>query len=130
MSKKFLQKSRKYPENMISKDKSDWIEIEDNHEAIIDPPLKKERPDLIIGLCGCMMQLNDIRNTIKKKHSHVDLIFGTNNINELPDMIYKHLRDNQFIESIKQNIKIVEDAKEVIQPGSSPSWSGGARPGG
>ena len=77
-------------------------------------PLKKERPDLIIGLCGCMMQLNDIRNSIKKKHSHVDLIFGTNNINELPDMIYKHLRDNQFIESIEQNMKIVEDAKEVI----------------
>ena len=48
-------------------------------------PLKKEKEDMIIGLCGCMMQLEDIRDAIKEKHEHVDLMFGTNNINDLPD---------------------------------------------
>src|SRR5690625_1542998 len=49
--------------------------------------LKLEKPDLILGVCGCMSQQETVVNRIMKKHQHVDLIFGTHNIHRLPHLI-------------------------------------------
>src|SRR5690625_2880530 len=49
--------------------------------------LKLEKPDLILGVCGCMSQQESVVNRILKKHQHVDLIFGTHNIHRLPHLI-------------------------------------------
>ncbi|GAB3795003.1 tRNA (N6-isopentenyl adenosine(37)-C2)-methylthiotransferase MiaB [Virgibacillus kimchii] len=50
-------------------------------------PLKLEKPDLILGVCGCMSQEESVVNRILKKHQHVDLIFGTHNIHRLPQLV-------------------------------------------
>ena len=39
--------------------------------------IKESRPELIIGLCGCMVQQEHMAEKIRKVHNHVDLIFGT-----------------------------------------------------
>src|SRR5690625_804846 len=49
--------------------------------------LKREKPDLILGVCGCMSQQETVVNRILEKHQHVDLIFGTHNIHRLPELI-------------------------------------------
>ncbi|RFA32437.1 tRNA (N6-isopentenyl adenosine(37)-C2)-methylthiotransferase MiaB [Virgibacillus dokdonensis] len=49
--------------------------------------LKREKPDLILGVCGCMSQEESVVNRILKKHQHVDLIFGTHNIHRLPHLV-------------------------------------------
>lgn len=71
--------------------------------------LKKENEDLLIGICGCMMQRENIRNIIKKKYRFVDLIFGTHNIHQLPELIANHRKNSQLIESVW------EDSKEIIE---------------
>lgn len=45
---------------------------------------KKQKPGLIIGVCGCMMQEETTIERIEKKYPYIDLIFGTHNINKLP----------------------------------------------
>ncbi|SFL12399.1 tRNA (N6-isopentenyl adenosine(37)-C2)-methylthiotransferase MiaB [Halanaerobium salsuginis] len=50
---------------------------------------KRENPDLIIGIGGCMMQQDEPVAEIYKKYQHVDLIFGTHNIHHLPALIEK-----------------------------------------
>ena len=40
---------------------------------------------MIIGICGCMMQEENTIEYIQKKYPHVDLIFGTHNIANLPE---------------------------------------------
>src|SRR5689334_2013494 len=37
--------------------------------------LKRERPDMLIGVCGCMAQVESV--AIKKRAPHVDLVVGT-----------------------------------------------------
>lgn len=69
--------------------------------------LKRKNPDLIIAVCGCMMQNEEIRNMITSKHKHVDLIFGTNNIHKLPQLIENHLKTGETI------IDILEDTREI-----------------
>jgi len=47
-------------------------------------PLKREKPDLILGVCGCMSQEQAVVSRILQKFEYVDLIFGTHNIHRLP----------------------------------------------
>lgn len=49
--------------------------------------LKKENPELIIGIGGCMMQVDEIVNKIHEKYPYVDLVFGTHNIHKVPELI-------------------------------------------
>lgn len=49
--------------------------------------LKREKPGLIIGVCGCMMQQEGAAKKMLAKMRHVDLAFGTHNLHELPEML-------------------------------------------
>lgn len=51
-------------------------------------PLKNQKPDLVIAVCGCMMQQPEVVEHIKKTYSHVDLIFGTHNLYKFPELLY------------------------------------------
>lgn len=69
--------------------------------------LKRKNPDLMIAVCGCMMQKEEIRNVITSKHKHVDIIFGTNNIHKLPQLIENNLKTGETI------VDILEDTREI-----------------
>lgn len=49
--------------------------------------LKKDNPDILIGICGCMSQEENIVDRILEKYHHIDMIFGTHNIHRLPQII-------------------------------------------
>jgi tRNA-2-methylthio-N6-dimethylallyladenosine synthase len=49
--------------------------------------LKLEKPDLLIGVCGCMSQEESVVNKILKTYHQVDVIFGTHNIHRLPHIL-------------------------------------------
>lgn len=48
---------------------------------------KKSRPELKLAVCGCMMQRKPSRDFVLEKFPHVNIIFGTNNIHRLPELI-------------------------------------------
>ena len=49
--------------------------------------LKKENKDLVIGICGCMMQQEGMADKILKKFPYVDIIFGTHNSYKFPEYL-------------------------------------------
>ena len=53
--------------------------------------LKKKRPDMMIALCGCMMQEPTVIEKIRKSYPFVDLIFGTHNIFKLAELLTQKL---------------------------------------
>lgn len=55
--------------------------------------LKEKRPDLIIGVCGCMAQQEQVVEKIRRTYKQVDLIFGTFAVNELPRLLYEALTE-------------------------------------
>ena len=71
--------------------------------------LKKDKKDLIIGLCGCMAQEEHVVNEILEKHKYIDIVFGTHNLNELPNMLLE--------QSKKQNINVKSIEGNVIEVG-------------
>lgn len=70
---------------------------------------KRKNPDLIIGIGGCMMQLEEPVEEIYKKYRHVDLIFGTHNIHQVPELIQK-------IEKNRKRVVEVWDQEEGLIP--------------
>lgn len=54
--------------------------------------LKEQKPDLIIGLCGCMVQQPRILDKLRASYPFVDLAFGTNAIDQLPDLLLEKWR--------------------------------------
>lgn len=72
--------------------------------------LKKKNPDMIICLCGCMMQEKHVVETIKSKYKFVDIVFGTHNIYKLAELINIYFNQNsQIIEVLDKSEKTVEE---------------------
>lgn len=65
--------------------------------------LKAEKPDLIIVLCGCMMQQKHVAEKIKKSYPYVDIVFGTYHMQRLPEFIYKVLATRERVFEITDN---------------------------
>ena len=72
--------------------------------------VKKQKPHMLIGLCGCMMQEPEVEEKIKKSYRFVDLIFGTHNIYKFAELIVTRLESQRMVIDIwKDTDKIVED---------------------
>lgn len=59
--------------------------------------LKREKPELILGVCGCMSQEESVVNRIMEKHQHIDLIFGTHNIHRVPHLLYEAIQGKEMV---------------------------------
>ncbi len=58
--------------------------------------LKESRPNIIVGMCGCMVQEEVIAEEIKNKYKWLDIVFGTHNINELPQILAKNSKNKSL----------------------------------
>ena len=56
--------------------------------------LKKVKPGLIVGVCGCMVQQDGMAEKLIKRYPFVDIAFGTHNMQDLPNM-FKRLLDER-----------------------------------
>ena len=71
---------------------------------------KKKNPDMMIGLCGCMMQEPEVVEKIRTSYRFVNLVFGTHNIYKFAELIVAAFESKGMIVDIwKDTDKIVED---------------------
>lgn len=70
---------------------------------------KKNNKDMLIGLCGCMMQEAEEVEKIKKSYSYVDIVFGTHNIYKLAEILYNR------IENKKQVVDVIDSSKMIVE---------------
>jgi tRNA-2-methylthio-N6-dimethylallyladenosine synthase len=63
--------------------------------------IKARNPDVIIGVCGCMVKQKHIAEFIKKTYRHVDFLFG-NNPASLPEILLQILETRKFTMSITE----------------------------
>lgn len=57
--------------------------------------LKEKKPELIIAVCGCMMQQKHVVEEIKNRYPFVSLVFGTHNIYKFPEMLYVYFQKHE-----------------------------------
>jgi len=71
--------------------------------------LKQQNPDLLLAICGCMPQEENVVSRILEKYPHVDIIFGTHNIHKLGEYIYDaYLSKERVVEVFSKEGEIIE----------------------
>lgn len=74
---------------------------------------KKKNPNMIIILCGCMMQEKQAVDKIRRSYQNVDIIFGTHNIFKLAQLLAMKLLDESG--NNKMIIDIWEKSTEIVE---------------
>lgn len=75
--------------------------------------LKKEKPGLLIGVCGCMVQQPDMAARILRQYPFIDLAFGTHNLHRLPEMLETLLTRRTRVVSVTQEESLIAEGVPV-----------------
>lgn len=76
--------------------------------------VKEKRPDMLIALCGCMMQQDVVVQKLKQSFKHIDIVFGTHNLYKLAELIETRLDTGDTIFDIwNEHGDIVEDLPSI-----------------
>jgi len=70
--------------------------------------LKRKNPELILGVCGCMMQQEHIAEIIKKRYPHVDMVFGTHALYRFPEILAGAMAENRVFDTETEDGSIFE----------------------
>ena len=71
--------------------------------------IKAKNKNVIIAICGCMVQQIHIINKILDIYKHVDLIFGTHNITDLPKLLDEIILKRNKIVDVKSQPSLIEE---------------------
>lgn len=71
--------------------------------------VRKQNPELLIAVCGCMIQEPGMAEKILKQYGFVDLAFGTANLHKLPELLYELLNSGKRVVQVEDRDLIPED---------------------
>ena len=75
--------------------------------------VKRKRPGMIIGLCGCMMQEDHVVAKIKKSYPFVNLMFGTHNLYAFPELLVRTLKAERRVIEIREKTEVFPESLPV-----------------
>ena len=77
--------------------------------------------DMIICLCGCMAQEKSVVDEILSRHKYIDLVFGTHNIHELPNILM-NLQPGLNIEVKSNEDNVYETGENYKRDSKVSAW--------
>ena len=83
---------------------------------------KLKNPDVIIALCGCMMQQKHIAEKIKKSFAFVDLVFGTHVVHKFPELLYRALTGKRRVFELPDTDGVIAEGVPVKRDNDRRAW--------
>lgn len=84
--------------------------------------MKQSKPNLLIGLCGCMAQEEVVINDILNKYKYVDFVCGTHNLDNMLSIIKNKIdTDKRQIEVLSYEGDVVEGVP-VVRDSKYSAW--------
>lgn len=84
--------------------------------------LKRENPELIIAVCGCMMQQPEVVEHIRKKYRHVDLIFGTHNLYKFPELLHNAMESDKLLIDVWESTGVIAEDMPIDRKDFIKAW--------
>ena len=75
--------------------------------------IKKERPEMLIGVCGCMVQEPGMAEKILRQYPFVDLAFGTGNIHRLPELLYRAVDTRRRVVAVPEEQTVLAEGLPI-----------------
>jgi len=76
---------------------------------------KAKNPDMIIGVCGCLMQQKHASEKIKKQFKFVDLVFGTHALYKFPELLFNVINNETRVFENKTEDGIIAEGVPQIR---------------
>ena len=77
--------------------------------------VKEKKPGAIIAIGGCMVHQKQVADEIKARFPYVDILFSTNAIKELPDLIAERLSGRGVIDATQTEKAEIEEDFPVVR---------------
>ena len=84
--------------------------------------LKRRHPQILIALCGCMMEQEHVAERIHRSFPFVGLVFGTHCMHIFPELLYNSLVDGSRLIVRDNDDKLVHEGVPTLRDGSFKGW--------
>jgi len=84
--------------------------------------LKESNPQLIIAICGCMMQQPEVVEHIKKVYRHVDIVFGTHNLYKFPELLNTAIETKSPVIDVWDSTGSIAENMPIARKDSIKAW--------
>ncbi len=84
--------------------------------------LKNAKPDMLIGVCGCMVTQEHRRDDIKFRYPYVDFVLGTSSLHRLPQLIFDKLEKGKRLYCPEEKEYLVAEGIPVHRESTYRAW--------
>ena len=84
--------------------------------------LKKQKPELLICVGGCMMQEAGVAQKLQDHYPFIDLIFGTHNLHRLPELLFRALNEKQPVVEVFDGEGVIAEGLPVRRASKSSAF--------
>lgn len=84
--------------------------------------IKETRRDMVIGLCGCMVQQEHISEKIRNVHKHIDLVFGTHALWRMPELLYQAMHQKKAVVDIEDCDGYIVEDMPIKRESNNKAW--------
>ena len=84
--------------------------------------LKVAKPDMLIGVCGCMVTQDHRKDTIKHSYPYVDFVLGTSSLHRLPELIFTKIQKGKRLYCPEEKEYLVAEGLPVWRESTYRAW--------
>ena len=84
--------------------------------------IKRRRPEVLIAVCGCMVQQPHVAEKLKESYPFVGLVFGTHVIHQFPELMWKALGQRKQLSVTPAEDGVIAEGIPVHRDGDFKAW--------
>ena len=83
---------------------------------------KKENPEQVICLCGCMAQEERVSQRVKESYRHVDLVFGPHALWKFPELLWQVYEKRKRVFAVDDEHGTIAEGIPVVREKGVKAW--------
>lgn len=84
--------------------------------------LKAKNPELLIAVCGCMTEQQEVSDKIKNSYPFVNIVFGTHMLHRLPEILFTALTEDRRVFLRGGESNEIYEGIPTKRDGNSRAW--------
>ena len=83
---------------------------------------KKENPEQVIALCGCMAQEERVSKRVRESYRHVDLVFGPHALWKFPELLWQVYETRRRVFAVDDEHGTIAEGIPVVREKGVKAW--------
>ena len=84
--------------------------------------IKNQKPDMLIGVCGCMVTQEHRKESIKHSYPYVDFVLGTSSLHRLPELVYTKMQKGKRLYCPEEKEYLVAEGIPIHRESNYRAW--------